>query len=52
MNDHVLLHRGDLESARLSRDHADAMRRFVQRKDHVAIDGKKLKLSVLVQDHR
>ncbi|MBS89794.1 MAG: hypothetical protein CL858_04660 [Cupriavidus sp.] len=29
MNDHVLLHRGDLESARLSRDHADAMRRFV-----------------------
>lgn len=40
----------DEDSLNLQLD--DAMRRFVQRKDHVAIDGKKLKLSVLFQRHR
>ncbi|WP_037476419.1 hypothetical protein, partial [Sphingomonas melonis] len=29
MSDHINLHRGDLESARLSRDHADRLRRSV-----------------------
>ncbi|MBL8917140.1 MAG: DUF547 domain-containing protein [Archangium sp.] len=40
----------DADSLNLQLD--DAMRRFVQRKDHVSIDGKTVKLSVLFQRHR